>query len=233
MDDLPISKREREDDEDHSSEKRSCPEKPTTETPPKVPLIRETHEYNCGYRVGQLDCIMEGPATLIPGMPVDFYRGYFMSMFNIDFGSNEPSSFESEDSKSRMLLNNFPSGEIVNEPGEKVLTFSSARLEETHRVSSNEPYQAKLDKLDLSSMMINKPPRTCPATSPVEEPSAMETLDINESGQSDLMELISECTRDPPDALDEFMAAHAQMSTASRTASAESTGSGPVRPLSF
>jgi len=35
-----------------------------------------------------------------------------------------------------------------NEPGEKVLTFSSARLEETQRVSSNEPYQAKLDKLD-------------------------------------------------------------------------------------
>jgi hypothetical protein len=29
--------------------------------------------------------------------------------------NNEPSSFESEDSKSRMLLNNFPSGKIVNE----------------------------------------------------------------------------------------------------------------------
>ena len=61
---------------------------------------------------------------------------------------NEPSSFESSDSKSRMLLNNFPSGKIVNEPyqalldklpctaklcnepGEKVKTFSSARLSE-------------------------------------------------------------------------------------------------------
>jgi hypothetical protein len=43
---------------------------------------------------------------------------------------NEPSSFESEDSKSRMLLNNFPSGKIVNEPEEKVKTFSIARLSE-------------------------------------------------------------------------------------------------------
>jgi len=41
---------------------------------------------------------------------------------------NEPSSFESSDSKSRMLLINFPSGKIVNEPGEKVKTFSSAMM---------------------------------------------------------------------------------------------------------
>ena len=47
---------------------------------------------------------------------------------------NEPSSFESEDSKSRMLLNNLPSGKIVNEP-----------------------YPAKLDKLNSSSMMMNEP----------------------------------------------------------------------------
>jgi len=33
-----------------------------------------------------------------------------------DFLDNEPSSFESKDSKSRMLLNNLPKGEIVNEP---------------------------------------------------------------------------------------------------------------------
>jgi hypothetical protein len=82
----------------------------------------------------------------------------------------------------------------------------------------NEPYQAKLDKLPCTALLCNEP---------VEEPSAMETLDTSESGQSDLMELISECTRDLPDALDEFMAAHAQMSTASRTASGESTRSGP------
>jgi len=81
-----------------------------------------------------------------------------IELFNtIDTKPNEPSSFESSDSKSRMLLNNFPSGKIVNEPyqakldkldlssmminepGEKVLTFSSARLKETQRVSSNEP----------------------------------------------------------------------------------------------
>ena len=48
--------------------------------------------------------------------------------------NNEPSSFESEDSKSRMLLNNLPSGKIVNEP-----------------------YPAKLDKLNSSSMMMNEP----------------------------------------------------------------------------
>ena len=34
---------------------------------------------------------------------------------------NEPSSFESSDSKSRMLLNNLPKGEIVNEPYQATL----------------------------------------------------------------------------------------------------------------
>jgi hypothetical protein len=43
------------------------------------------------------------------------------------------------------------------EPGEKVLTFSSARLEKTQRVSSNEPYQAKLDKLASLSTTKNQP----------------------------------------------------------------------------
>jgi hypothetical protein len=33
----------------------------------------------------------------------------------------------------------------THKPGEKVLTFSSARLEDSQRVSPNEPYQAKLD----------------------------------------------------------------------------------------
>jgi hypothetical protein len=70
---------------------------------------------------------------------------------------NEPSSFESLDSKSRMLLNNLPKGKIVNEPGEKVLTFSSARLGDSQRVYPNEPYQAKPDKLDSLSMIKNEP----------------------------------------------------------------------------
>ena len=37
------------------------------------------------------------------------------------------------------------SSAMINEPGEKVKTFSSARLEDSQRVSSNEPYQAKLN----------------------------------------------------------------------------------------
>ena len=45
----------------------------------------------------------------------------------------------------------------THKPGEKVLTFSSARLGDSQRVSPNEPYQAKLDNLDLSSAMINEP----------------------------------------------------------------------------
>ena len=58
---------------------------------------------------------------------------YQASLDKLDSSSmmmNEPSSFESSDSKSRMLLNNLPKGKIVNEPGEKVKTFSSAGLSE-------------------------------------------------------------------------------------------------------
>jgi replication factor C subunit 3/5 len=57
--------------------------------------------------------------------------------------------------KSRMLLNNLPKGTIVNKPGEKVKTFSSARLEETQKVSSNEPYQATLNKLPCNTIQCN------------------------------------------------------------------------------
>ena len=46
----------------------------------------------------------------------------------------EPSSFESSDSKSRMLLNNLPKGKIVNEP-----------------------YQATLDKLPCTALLCNEP----------------------------------------------------------------------------
>jgi hypothetical protein len=80
---------------------------------------------------------------------------------NLDLSSmikNEPASFESLDSKSSMLLNNLSFTQIINEPGEKVLTFSSARLSEKSKdFLDNEPYQAKLDKLNLSSTMINEP----------------------------------------------------------------------------
>jgi hypothetical protein len=51
-----------------------------------------------------------------------------------DFLDNEPASFESKDSKTSMLLNNLSKTQFVYEP-----------------------YQAKLDKLNLSSTMINEP----------------------------------------------------------------------------
>jgi hypothetical protein len=89
---------------------------------------------------------------------------------------NEPSSFESSDSKSRMLLNNFPSGKIVNEPyqalldklpctaklcnepGEKVKTFSSARLSEKSKdFLDNEPHQATLDELPRTAKLYDEP----------------------------------------------------------------------------
>ena len=64
----------------------------------------------------------------------------------------EPASFESLDSKSSMLLNNLSETQIINEPGEKVKTFSSARLSEKSKdFLDNEPYQAKFDKLDTLS----------------------------------------------------------------------------------
>jgi hypothetical protein len=89
---------------------------------------------------------------------------------------NEPASFESKDSKTSMLLNNFGFTKIVNEPyqakldklgslampknepGEKVKTFSSARLSEKSKdFLDNEPYQAKLDKLGSLAMPKNEP----------------------------------------------------------------------------
>jgi hypothetical protein len=57
-----------------------------------------------------------------------------------------------------LLLNNLSETQIINEPGEKVLTFSSARLSEKSKdFLDNEPYQAKLDKLNSSSTMMNEP----------------------------------------------------------------------------
>ncbi len=46
---------------------------------------------------------------------------------------------------------------LYNEPGEKVKTISSARLEKTQRVSSNKPYQATVDKRGSLAMPKNKP----------------------------------------------------------------------------
>jgi hypothetical protein len=60
-----------------------------------------------------------------------------------------------------MLLINLPLGKIdneppqallCNEPGEKVLTFSSARLGDTHSVSPNEP--SSFESLDSKSRML-------------------------------------------------------------------------------
>ena len=93
-----------------------------------------------------------------PGEKVLTFSPAGLSKKSKDFLDNEPSSFESEDSKSRMLLNNLPSGKIVNEPGEKVLTFSPAGLSKKSKdFLDNEPYPAKLDKLNSSSMMMNEP----------------------------------------------------------------------------
>ncbi len=69
-----------------------------------------------------------------PGEKVLTFSPARLSEKSKDFLDNEPSSFESEDSKSRMLLNNFPSGKIVNEP-----------------------YQAKLDKLPCTALLCNEP----------------------------------------------------------------------------
>lgn len=44
---------------------------------------------------------------------------------------------------------------IRNGPGEKVLTFSSARLEETQRVSSNEPTDSEPDKYGVIEYTYN------------------------------------------------------------------------------
>jgi hypothetical protein len=71
---------------------------------------------------------------------------------------NEPFSFESLDSKSKMLLINLPLGKIDNEPGEKVLTFSSARLsKKSLDFSDKEPHQAKLDELPRTALLCNEP----------------------------------------------------------------------------
>jgi hypothetical protein len=57
--------------------------------------------------------------------------------------SNEPSSFESLDSKSRMLLNNLPSGKIVNEPHQA-------------KLCNELPRTAKLDELPRTARLSKK-----------------------------------------------------------------------------
>jgi hypothetical protein len=55
-----------------------------------------------------------------------------------------------------MITNNIEY--ITDEPGEKVLTFSSARLSEKSKdFLDNEPYQATLDKLPCTAMQCNEP----------------------------------------------------------------------------
>jgi hypothetical protein len=48
-----------------------------------------------------------------PEEKVKTFSSARLSKKSLDFSDKEPSSFESSDSKSRMLLNNFPSGKIV------------------------------------------------------------------------------------------------------------------------
>ena len=92
-----------------------------------------------------------------PGEKVKTFSSARLSEKSKDFLDNEPSSFESEDSKSRMLLNNLPKSKIVNEPGEKVKTFSSARLSEKSKdFLDNEPYQATLDNKRRKPYIITK-----------------------------------------------------------------------------
>ena len=98
--------------------------------------------------INKINDICRKPDDVEPGEKVKPFSSARLSENSKNFLDNEPSSFESSDSKSRMLLNNFPSGKIVNEPyqalldklpctaklcnepGEKVKTFSSARLSE-------------------------------------------------------------------------------------------------------
>jgi hypothetical protein len=76
---------------------------------------------------------------------------------NID---SEDNLDEDSQEKPDILLNKKKKKEKKNkpEPGEKVKTFSSARLSEKSKdFLDNEPYQAKLDKLNSSSTMMNEP----------------------------------------------------------------------------
>jgi hypothetical protein len=82
-------------------------------------------------------------------------------------------------------------------------------------------YFKAMFNLDINS---EDQPIAYPVATLIEEPSASQTLpEKSDSGLSDLIELIAECTQEPPDALGEFMP--------SRTASVESSGSGPICPL--
>jgi hypothetical protein len=111
-----------------------------------------------------------------PGEKVLTFSSARLSEKSKDFLDNEPASFESLDSKSSMLLNNLSFTQIINEPyqakldkldslsltknepGEKVLTFSSARLSEKSKdFLDNEPSLAKLEKLDSLSLTKNEP----------------------------------------------------------------------------
>jgi len=78
---------------------------------------------------------------------------------NINLSStmiNEPASFESLDSKSSMLLNNLSKTQIINEPKEKVLTFSLARLSEKSKdFLDNEP--ASFESINNELILKNIP----------------------------------------------------------------------------
>jgi hypothetical protein len=135
----------RSSDGDNPPEKRVC-------THVAFSPAGETPAFYGGFILGVRDYKTVGPTSLVLGLPIDFYRGYFKAMFNFDINPEDQ-------------------------------------------------------------------PITCPVATPIEE-----TLtERSDSGLSVLMELISECTQEPHDALDDLMP--------SRTTSVESTGSGPVCPL--
>jgi hypothetical protein len=92
---------------------------------------------------------------------VSYFEG---EKINKEFILNDDIFFIIQQEKSKLKINEASlaklksSSTMMNEPKEKVLTFSLARLSEKSKdFLDNEPYQAKLDKLNLSSTMINEP----------------------------------------------------------------------------
>jgi hypothetical protein len=89
-----------------------------------------------------------------PGEKVKTFSSARLSEKSKDFLDNEPSSFESLDSKSRMLLNNSPKGKIVNDQlkcnqeNNEQISISPAELGDTQGVSSFKTEYAEGNSLD-------------------------------------------------------------------------------------
>jgi len=72
----------RKSDGDNPSEKRICPH--VAFSPPG-----ETPAFYGGFIVGVRDYKTVGPTSLVLGLPIDFYRGYFKAMFNFDINPED------------------------------------------------------------------------------------------------------------------------------------------------